>query len=68
MSILVFKPTLLKSFHKRVKDRDKNLGLQNENQHVTLPKQIRAKGIRVTTRKKLSGCRKPLPEGVSSKS
>jgi len=32
MSILVFKPTLLKSFHKRVKDRDKNLGLQNENQ------------------------------------
>jgi len=33
MSILVFKPTLLKSFHKRVKDRDKNLGLQNENQH-----------------------------------
>jgi len=36
--------------------------------NVTLPKQIRAKGIRVTTRKKLSGCRKPLPEGVSSKS
>jgi len=34
MSILVFKPTLLKSFHKRVKDRDKNLGLQNENQHI----------------------------------
>ena len=34
MSILVFKPTLLKSFHKRVKDRDKNLGLQNENQHL----------------------------------